>query len=382
MNDAHIGIQLADGSFYEVLAGGDQQARELILEPANPGQRSIRIRLVEGAEGRVIRTLGTVSLDDLAGNGSGVRLTLSRDPDGQVVASAEDMDSGNLQSFTVNPEDPSEMDIPGDDDSDFGEISFDDLDDAGVMPMADEEDGISLDDLSFEPADPAREAASVASAPSGGGEESALDLGEDEGSSLDLGEDPDLDDLDIGDFSFESGGLDGDRETEAEVEPAVANDPVAASGAELAEIDLGLMDDDFGQMDTDAGSLDDDYGSMDAGSDDALPIAAADDDSLDMDFDLPGESNGTIEEAGSEGFDADFSDSLDFSAPGPDGDMADDEPEDDYSADYSFEAPDAGDRFGAAVTAGLVLVSLAGMGGLTFLVFRLLQSAPIPSLTG
>ena len=415
MNDAHIGIQLADGSFYEILAGGDQQARELILEPANPGQHSIRIRLAEGADGRVIRTLGTVSLDDVTAQGSGIRLTVSRDPDGHVIASAEDIDSGNLQSFTVNPEDPSDMDFSGDDDADFGEISFDDLDDGGVIPVSDEDEGaeVTLDDLSF-------------------GDASAA--GEDPGSSAELGADPDLDDLEIGDFSFETGGAEGGLESAPEQDTSAIADPVAASGAEVAEIDLademaedlGDLDDDFGSLDEDLGALDEDFGGMDAGTPDPLAAGAGEDpldmsfdappgagepaesaeeisfaasdtdldfstepdfstdlgDDLGEDFDLPGEADGTIEGAGDEGFEADFSDDTDFSAAVPAAGLADGEAEDDFSADYSFETPEAGDRFGAAVTAGLVLVSLAGMGGLTFLVFRLLQSAPIPSLTG
>lgn len=394
MNDAHIGIQLADGSFYEILAAGDQQTRELILEPANPGQQTIRIRLVEGAEGRVIRSLGTVALDDVTTDGAGIRLTVSRDPDGQVVATAEDVDSGNSQSFTVNPEDPAEMDFSEAEEDDFGEVSFDDLEDGAVMPLAGEEDEVSLDDLSFSDSEfDGPETGSLPSTPAPDAEADAA------GDS-----DPDLDDLEFGDFSFESGGPESpDSSPPADGLLDETPDPVAASGADVAEIDLSdEFDDDLGGLDlgdaepdeSDLGLADDfdvDFEPPASATQDSptAPMAAGghgddfgddlgsdadslEDDSLDFgdDFDLPGEADGTIEGAGDRDFAADL-------GPG-----SGEEENDDFSADYSFDPPDATDRFGAAVTAGLVLVSLSGIGGLTFLVFRLLQSAPIPSLTG
>jgi nucleoid-associated protein YgaU len=113
MTKTKIGLKLANGEFYPVLADGSAARKRLVVTTVQDGQRSVQIDLYRG-EGATVSTaayIGSLVIENIPFAPHGepdIRLDLSLEADGTLSAYAEDAASGEHQSLQVSLESLSE----------------------------------------------------------------------------------------------------------------------------------------------------------------------------------------------------------------------------------------------------------------------------------
>lgn len=112
-NKQHIGIKMADGSFYPVFTEDFQGQKKLILTTAKDEQTSVQIDLYKGQEGPVTDALyiGSLIIEELKSAPKGepeIELFVGIDDEGNLTATASDLSTGEKQSLTVSLESLSE----------------------------------------------------------------------------------------------------------------------------------------------------------------------------------------------------------------------------------------------------------------------------------
>jgi len=113
MTKTKIGLKLANGEFYPVLADGSVARKRLVVTTVQDGQRSVQIDLYRG-EGPTVSTaayIGSLVIENIPFAPHGepdIRLDLSLGADGTLSAYAEDAASGEHQSLQVSLESLSE----------------------------------------------------------------------------------------------------------------------------------------------------------------------------------------------------------------------------------------------------------------------------------
>jgi nucleoid-associated protein YgaU len=108
-NKQHIGIKMADGSFYPVFTEDFQGQKKLILTTAKDEQTSVQIDLYKGQEGPVTDALyiGSLIIEELKPAPKGepeIELFVGIDNEGNLTATASDLSTGEKQSLTVSLE--------------------------------------------------------------------------------------------------------------------------------------------------------------------------------------------------------------------------------------------------------------------------------------
>jgi nucleoid-associated protein YgaU len=113
MTKTKIGLKLANGEFYAVLADGSVARKRLVVTTVQDGQRSVQIDLYRG-EGPTVSTaayIGSLVIENIPFAPRGepdIRLDLTLEADGTLSAYAEDAASGEHQSLQVSLESLSE----------------------------------------------------------------------------------------------------------------------------------------------------------------------------------------------------------------------------------------------------------------------------------
>jgi nucleoid-associated protein YgaU len=113
MTKTKIGLKLANGEFYAVLADGSVARKRLVVTTVQDGQRSVQIDLYRG-EGPTVSMaayIGSLVIENIPFAPHGepdIRLDLTLEADGTLSAYAEDAASGEHQSLQVSLESLSE----------------------------------------------------------------------------------------------------------------------------------------------------------------------------------------------------------------------------------------------------------------------------------
>jgi hypothetical protein len=143
---AHIGIKLADGSFYPILDEDSAARKAMVVTTVKDRQPSVRINLYKAADGTAstgMLYIGSLLIEDLplqARGGPDIRLELSLDEAGELQVEASEKTSGASQSLSVTL---GELEAPADDDGpDFDLGAIGELDDSAAAGT--EEPPISL----------------------------------------------------------------------------------------------------------------------------------------------------------------------------------------------------------------------------------------------
>jgi len=165
MNEGTIGLKLADGSYYPVLAEGEASRKRLVVTTVRDEQRSVQIDLYRGAarESDSPSYIGSLVIEDIPPLAKGepdIRLELSLGGEQELRAFAEEASTGASQSLSVSLKaltEEEKYEIP-----DF------ELEEEGGAPRAE----VSFDDEDFADTDqlPADEAGYIARGETGPGE--------------------------------------------------------------------------------------------------------------------------------------------------------------------------------------------------------------------
>ncbi len=107
MSDSTIGIKLADGSYYPIIADDAVGKKRLVLTTAKENQQSVQIDLYKGAGESLLEAMyiGSLVIENItpkeAGNAE-IDFVLGIDKEGLLSARAGDKESGEHQNFTVS----------------------------------------------------------------------------------------------------------------------------------------------------------------------------------------------------------------------------------------------------------------------------------------
>ena len=120
MDTSKIGIKIADGTFYPVLEEGSTDRKRLVVTTVKDDQDQVQIDLYRGASESLegANYIGSLIIEDIAPSPKGqanVEVFLSIDDEGNLVALANDMSSGNQQSLSTSLEsygDEAQFSIP------------------------------------------------------------------------------------------------------------------------------------------------------------------------------------------------------------------------------------------------------------------------------
>ncbi len=107
-----VGIKLADGGFFPILADGRPGSKKTLLTTARDGQKEVHIEIWRGrpglpaARGEFIADLVLEGLPSAGGEKTDIELSLSLDTALNLSASARDLCSGDYQSLRIAMERP------------------------------------------------------------------------------------------------------------------------------------------------------------------------------------------------------------------------------------------------------------------------------------
>ncbi|MFP4363270.1 MAG: Hsp70 family protein [Spirochaetia bacterium] len=109
MKESKIGIKLADGTFYPVLDEDEQKQKRLILTTVKDNQESVKIDLFSGesekaAEDKYIASLVIENISPVAKGEPEIELDLGVNEEGNLMATASDLATGEKQSLSVSLE--------------------------------------------------------------------------------------------------------------------------------------------------------------------------------------------------------------------------------------------------------------------------------------
>ncbi len=162
MEDATIGIRIADGSFVPVLDRSFQGKRRLVLTTVRDDQESVQIDLFQGTGERLEgpEYIGSLVVENISPAPKGapeVNLLLGIDDAGNLNATATDSSSGEYQSLSVSL---SSLDAGGSDLPDFAleEPVIDDDFDFSFSETADAPEEFGGEEISNDDASPFEEA--------------------------------------------------------------------------------------------------------------------------------------------------------------------------------------------------------------------------------
>ena len=361
MSGSHIGIKIADGSFYPIFEKTAKGKKRLTLTTAHENQRAVHISLYQGeqehGQSGEAEYVGTLVVENIRTAPQGeveVSLVLGIDDAGNLNATATDLSSGEYQSLSV---------------------SLASMEVEGFYPAPD----FSLEEQE--------------------GEQAAADYGDEEDNreeEFDLGLEPDDDDF----------GLELEPEA-TEVSEAAPN---PAASEQSLSVDDGLSLDELDEEFSFETGEEQDQAWQEALDRDEQQFAAEQENQVedaDFSFDLGGGDNAAVTDDGD-----DFSlDDLELDGGDLDrleADFTDAEsethPESEYKSEYKSEyeterEPQQEQRRAAATgfTAelesereqqgpgvvmflGFILLALAALGFLTYIIFRAIESPDVPPI--
>jgi len=142
----HIGIKIADGSFYPVLDSSEKKKKKLVLTTVKDNQEKVQIDLYrgDGKELNEARYIGSLIVENIKPAPKGepeIELVIGIDENGTLNATAHDIMSGEKQSLSVSLESLSEemtYDVP---DFDIGEDFVKDFSEEEIESSFIEEEG-------------------------------------------------------------------------------------------------------------------------------------------------------------------------------------------------------------------------------------------------
>lgn len=361
MEKSYIGIRLADGRFFPIFDRAQARRKRLVLTTVKDDQESVQIDLYRGAgeemaEPEYVATLVIQNVEAGRAGDPEISLVMGVDDDGNLNATAADEKSGEYESLSVSLEEQA-TETPGD-----FELTETDLGDL---------------DQELEPPE-------------------ELDLSEESGESEELSESGgalDLDSLDLGDTDLDSftepepqSAPDSDEDQEEPAEPSGESEFFDASdmpalpeeeelgGEEAVEAASELEDFSFpDEDDVDLGDLnfEEEFGAR------SSEEPAAD------------ESSASATEFGETDFDEANFDEADFDQadlgepelgdefPEPEGEV----PEQRTAGEESAEAEPLPAGPGSVIVfIAFMILSLAGLGLLTYLIFQALRGPDLPPL--
>ncbi len=106
MAGSTIGIKIADGSYYPVLAEGFTGTKRLTLTTVKDGQDRVQIDLYRG-EGHILdnaQYIGSLIIENIPPSAQGepeIELILGLDANGELTAEASDRSTGESQTFSI-----------------------------------------------------------------------------------------------------------------------------------------------------------------------------------------------------------------------------------------------------------------------------------------
>jgi hypothetical protein len=129
-----IGIKVADGAFFPVLAGDTAAKKRLVLTTAHDSQTSVQIDFFRAASASMHNAsyIGTLLIDDIQKKKKGspsIELIISLDSNGEFLAGAHDLDrpeDKNNHILTVSLSQQQDLDVFDDIDFDQGYAIFED----------------------------------------------------------------------------------------------------------------------------------------------------------------------------------------------------------------------------------------------------------------
>ncbi len=398
MSESHIGIRLADGSFFPILEKTALGRKRLTLSTVHDNQEMVQVSLYQQADAEIDpEYIGTLVIERLASAPSGtpdVRLVVGIDDAGNLNATATDVASGEYQSlsvslqsidedsltampdFALDDDEPMLADdepmladesLSGDEsesadtptlerDSSMEEdFSLDDELTLDELTAAADDGSPSFDDLTFDDPESAES-----------GDDISADGDEDEPISLELDEDP-----------FDESLLSLDDEETFEI----GDD--ATLGGEESAADVAESIDDLDALSVDGTEPDEQES-------DSTALFSMDEDETLSDESLSEES--VADESLSDeslSFDDDFSfDSTDLSDLDLDSDSESDSDvmRSAASLDRKPDVPsydedqERSERPGIVLFLGFVLLALAALGFLTYIIFRAIETPDVPAI--
>jgi len=368
-----IAVRVANGSFVPILETSSTTRRRLVLTTIRDDQTSVQIDLYRGADegmenAEYIGSLMIESIEAVAKGEADIALLLGVDESGNLNATATDKKSGEYQSLSVSLESidqESSFDLPDFELSDE-ELTLDDLSmDDEEMALDESAASLSLDDVTLE-------------------EDLSFDV-ESEPTTDTLAApvaDEDLSGLE--EFSDEMASLDESfAEETSDSEAELVSEDLPDLGVGMVEADVGEEDFTFDEPEAESEAdenIFEDAESLEIPPDgeDAEEVGAADEMGLDTEFASDDFGDFADEITESEEIGAESEDGL-----GSDEFAQLDSTPDDSAVHSDFgsaEQPFAPRNSNAIVYIGYLVLSLAALGVLTYLVFRLLEGPPAPPL--
>ena len=396
MDSSIIAVRIANGSFVPILDTSQRTRRRLVLTTIRDNQTSVQIDLHRGADEDMENAeyIGSLMIENIEATAKGqadIALLIGVDESGNLNATATDKNSGEYQSLSVSLESIEQgggFDLPDFELSDE-ELTLDDLSmDEEELALDESAASLSLDDVTLEEdlsfdveSEPATDtlAAPVA-------DDAVLEMSIDADEGL-----PGLEE-----FSEESISLDESLADETVgLDTEFTSEELPDLGEGMVEADLGEEDFTFDELESE---LDDNiFGAAETLEDTADEAPALDEASALGD--APDQETADVPEIFDEGPEVgealEFDEETEFETEFETEDM---ETEDTLSPDEfaqldstpdestvhgdygTAEQPAAPRRSNAIVYVGYLILSLAALGVLTYLVFRLLEGPPAPPL--
>ncbi len=394
MDSSIIAVRIANGSFVPILDTSQRTRRRLVLTTIRDNQTSVQIDLHRGADEDMENAeyIGSLMIENIEAAVKGqadIALLIGVDESGNLNATATDKNSGEYQSLSVSLESIEQgggFDLPDFELSDE-ELTLDDLSmDEEELALDESAASLSLDDVTLEEdlsfdveSEPATDtlAAPVA-------DDAVLEMSIDADEGL-----PGLEE-----FSEESISLDESLADETVgLDTEFTSEELPDLGEGMVEADLGEEDFTFDELESE---LDDNiFGAAEVSEDAAEEAPAFDGAEEEVTADVPeifdeGPEVGEALEFGEETeFETEFETELETEDMETEDTLSPDEfaqldstpDESTVHGDYgTAEQPAAPRRSNAIVYIGYLILSLAALGVLTYLVFRLLEGPPAPPL--
>ncbi|MCD6396796.1 MAG: Hsp70 family protein [Spirochaetaceae bacterium] len=147
MENATIGIKIADGSYVPILEEGNSKRKRLVLTTVNDNQESVQIDLYKGKGNDLLDAvyIGSLLIESIVPGpkeSSEIELKIGFDQNGNLNAEAGDLVSGQFESLSISMEtlgEASMYDVP--------EFSLDDSPDELII---DKDDELNFNDLELD----------------------------------------------------------------------------------------------------------------------------------------------------------------------------------------------------------------------------------------
>ncbi len=408
MSGSHIGIKIADGSFYPIFEKTAQGKKRLTLTTAHEGQQAVHVSLYQGDDSGNAEYIGTLMVENISPAGQGeaeISLVLGVDESGNLNATATDLGSGEYQSLSVSLQSIHEQNL-------YEMPDFSLEEDEGEEFSVDYED-------EDQPADAEIADTEAADTDAAAGSEAAP-ASEPEGEELTLDEDFDLDDLDSLDLELPEPDTDDLNSIEQEGDSAATEDSFTFDSGEEADAEWqAALDADEQRYAGEPGVAQQATAAApEAAAEDEFDLSLDEEDiSLDLgdaeaDEDADSGADGTFDElddlGADSGFDlSDLGDLDDYQldegeeAAGQPAVEAAEEPETPaaaaaeperaesaaatprtarmgFTADFDTEPAQRGAS--VILFLGFVILALAALGFLTYIIFRAIESPSVPPI--